>query len=87
MNNKVYFSGLCLTDGIHHISITEESRNYTSFFTPISQYEFPCMPFGLKTAPSHFQKFVNNVIKDLISSGDVVAYKGFSNRDVKISYL
>ena len=74
MNNKAHFFRLDLKDGFHHISIAEESRKYTSFVTPIGQYDFLYMSFGLKTAPSRFQKLVNNVFKDLISSGDVVVY-------------
>lgn len=32
------------------------------------------MPFGLKTAPSTFQRFINNVFADLIKTGDVLVY-------------
>lgn len=32
------------------------------------------MPFGLKTAPSKFQKFANTVLKKLIRSGDIIVY-------------
>lgn len=74
LNNKKYFFRLDLKDAFHHISIAEDSQKYTSFVTPIGQFEFTCMPFGLKVAPSRFQRFINTVFKDLIESGDVVAY-------------
>jgi len=32
------------------------------------------MPFGLKPAPSKFQKLVNIVLSDLIKTGNIVAY-------------
>jgi len=32
------------------------------------------MPFGLKPAPSKFQKFINTMLSDLIKTGDIVAY-------------
>lgn len=74
LSGKKYFSILDLKDGFHHIKIAEESRKYTSFITPFGQYEFLCMPFGLKVAPARFQRFVNEVLKELIVSGDVVVY-------------
>ena len=32
------------------------------------------MPFGLKTAPTRFQRFVNEALKPVMVRGDVVAY-------------
>jgi len=61
LRNKKYFSLLDLKDGFHHIDVKKESVKYTSFVTPLGQFEYKKMPFGLKTAPSKFQKFVNTV--------------------------
>ena len=74
MSNKKYFSLVDLKDGFYHVKIAEDSIKHTSFVTPFSQYEFRCMPFGLKTAPSTFQRFVNTALKELIDSGDATAY-------------
>lgn len=75
MADKKYFTLLDLKDGFHHIKVAEESVKYTSFgLTPLGQYEYLRMPFGLKTAPMRFQKFVNEVLCELIDSGDIVAY-------------
>lgn len=70
LNNKKYFSTLDLKDGFHHISVAEDSIKDTSFITSIGQFEWIKMPFGLKTAPSTFQIFINNVFSDLIKTGD-----------------
>ena len=32
------------------------------------------MPFDIKIGPSVFQKFVNDVLRELITSGDIVGY-------------
>jgi Reverse transcriptase (RNA-dependent DNA polymerase). len=74
LRGKKYFSLLDLKDGFHHISIAEESIKYTSFITPLGQFEYTKMPFGLKTAPSKFQRFVNEVLSELIRSGDIAVY-------------
>lgn len=74
LNNKKYFSTLDLKDGFYHVSMTQESIKCTSFVTPFGQFEFLKMPFGLKPAATKFQRFVCEILKELICSGDVVAY-------------
>ncbi|XP_043258037.1 uncharacterized protein LOC122400580 [Colletes gigas] len=74
LKDKKYFSSLDLKDGFFHISMSAESIKYTAFTTPFGQFEFLRMPFGLKPAPTRFQRYVNEVISDLIRSGDVVVY-------------
>lgn len=72
--DKRYFTLLDLKDGFHHIKVAEDSVKYTSFVTPLRQYEYVKMPFGLMTAPLRFQKFVNEVLREFIDSGDLVVY-------------
>ncbi|XP_011883821.1 PREDICTED: uncharacterized protein K02A2.6-like [Vollenhovia emeryi] len=74
LNEKKYFTVLDLKDGFHHIFVAEDSTRYTAFVTPLGQYEYVKMPFGLKGAPSAFQRWVNQVLKEFIDKGDVVAY-------------
>lgn len=74
LKGKQYFSILDLKDGFFHINMAEESVKYTAFITPFGQFEFLKMPFGLKTAPIRFQKFVNEVIDELIRTGDALVY-------------
>ncbi|XP_077270869.1 uncharacterized protein LOC143902051 [Temnothorax americanus] len=74
LRDKEYFSVLDLKDGFFHIRMSEESIKYTAFVTPFGQFEFVVVPFGLKTAPTRFQKFVNDILQELIREGDVIAY-------------
>lgn len=74
LDGKAIFSLLDLKDGFSHMKVAEDSIKYTAFVTPLGPYEFVCMPFSLKIAPSVFQRFVNNVLRELIDSGDVVVY-------------
>ena len=74
LSNKRYFSLLDLKDGFHHVSVAKDSIKYTSFITPFDKFEYVKIPFGLKTAPSKFQRFINQVLSEVIRSGDVVVY-------------
>ena len=74
VRNKKYFSLLDLKDGFHHIPVAQGSVKYTALVTPLGQFEYLKMPFGLKVAPSQFQRFINIVFSELIETGEVVAY-------------
>lgn len=71
---KKYFTTLDLKDGFFHIKMHENSIKYTSFVTPLGQYEYVRMPFGLKGAPLKFQRFVTNIFRELIEAGDISVY-------------
>ena len=43
------------------IQIQESDRYKTAFTVPFGQYEWNIMPFGLKNAPSEFQKIMNDI--------------------------
>jgi len=53
-----YFTCLDMASGFHQIPIHRDSIEYTVFVIPDGQYEFLTMPFGLKNAPSVFQRAV-----------------------------
>lgn len=67
-----YFTTLDLARGFHQILVREEDRRKTAFSTPSGHYEFVRMPFGLKNAPSTFQRLMNEVLKDHINKTCVV---------------
>lgn len=71
LRDKYHFTLFDLKDGFHHVDVAEESIKYTAFITPLGHFEFLKMPFGLKTAPATFQKFINKIFSDLIRSGDL----------------
>ncbi|XP_056641536.1 uncharacterized protein LOC130448273 [Diorhabda sublineata] len=60
-----YFTTLDLASGFHQIQMSECSIEKTAFNVDGGHYEYLRMPFGLKNAPSTFQRAVNEVLKDI----------------------
>jgi hypothetical protein len=59
-----WFTRLDLTDAFHHIRVPREYRPATAFATHRGTMQFTRMPFGLKTAPSVFQRFMDITFHD-----------------------
>jgi predicted MarR family transcription regulator len=84
-----YFSVIDLQSGFNQIPMHPDSREYTAFNTRYGQYEYHVMPFGLRNAPSTFQRVMNNVLSDLIDKvcvcyiDDILIFGG----DTKDSHL
>jgi hypothetical protein len=68
------FTTIDLKNGFFHVPIEESCTKYTSFVTPSGQYEFLKAPFGLCNSPAVFQRFINNIFRDLIQKDLVLAY-------------
>ena len=50
------FSKLDANSGFHQIVLNPESAELTTFITPFGRYMFKRLPFGILSAPEHFQK-------------------------------
>lgn len=60
-----YLSVLDLKDGFWHVKLDEESQKLCTFATPLGNYKFLRMPFGIKSGPQVFQK------KNHVNFGDI----------------
>jgi hypothetical protein len=63
-----YFSALDCASGYLQVPLAEEDRPKTAFSTSSFHYEYLRMPYGLKSAPSTFQRLMNNVLMGLIGT-------------------
>lgn len=54
--------------------MSETSIPYTSFVTPIGQYEYLKMPFGLTNSPRVFNRYIQLIFHDLICRGKLMVY-------------
>ena len=54
--------------------MTESSIKYTSFITPMGQYEYIQMPFGLTNAPRVFQRYIYNIFRSMIAQNKILIY-------------
>ena len=60
-----YFGLLDLRSGYWQIPVAPEDRAKTAFVTQNGSYEFTRMPFGLKTAPTTFQRAIEVILSGL----------------------
>ena len=66
------FTKLDLRHAYHRVRIREGDEWKTAFRTPFGHFEWLVMPFGLCNAPATFQRFLNDVMRDLLDRGVLV---------------
>jgi len=62
----IIFTRLDLRSAYNLVRVKAGHEYLTAFRTPIGHYEYLVMPFGLRNAPSVFQRFIQDVLNDVI---------------------
>ena len=59
------FTKLDANSGFWQIPLSEQSRPLTTFITPFGRYHFNKLPFGISSAPEHFQRRMSRILEGL----------------------
>ena len=59
------FSKLDANSGFWQIPLSDESKLLTTFITPFGRYCYNKLPFGITSAPEHFQRRMNSLLLGL----------------------
>ncbi|CAL8069840.1 unnamed protein product [Orchesella dallaii] len=59
------FTKLDANSGFYQILLSPESRSLTTFITPFGRYRYRRLPFGITSAPEHFQKRMMDILEGL----------------------
>lgn len=66
LGKSKFFTTLDLKSGFHQIMLAEKDRCKTAFSINNGKYEFCRLPFGLRNAPSIFQRAIDDILRDEI---------------------
>lgn len=66
LSKSKWFSVIDLKSGFHQIPLKESDMRKTAFSVNNGKYEFTRLPFGLKNAPSIFQRALDDILREHI---------------------
>ncbi|MBW0548013.1 hypothetical protein O181_087728 [Austropuccinia psidii MF-1] len=69
ISQAVYINTIDALKGFHHNVVTPKARKYLRVIVHCGVYEYLRMPFGIKNAPSHFQRMMNEIFPEELSEG------------------
>ncbi len=67
VGEAAFLTKLDLAKGFYQVSVQESDKEKTAFITPWGKFQFTKMPFGLRNAPSTFQRLMDCVLAGMTS--------------------
>ncbi|MBW0543409.1 hypothetical protein O181_083124 [Austropuccinia psidii MF-1] len=67
ISQAVYITTMDALKGFHQNAVTPRAREYLRFIVHCGVYKYLRMPFGIKNAPSHFQRMMNEMFPEELS--------------------
>ncbi|MBW0545681.1 hypothetical protein O181_085396, partial [Austropuccinia psidii MF-1] len=74
ISQAVYINNMDALKGFHQTVVTPRARKYLRIIGHCGLYEYLRMPFGIKNAPSHFQRMMNEIFPEELSEGWLIIY-------------
>ncbi|MBW0577647.1 hypothetical protein O181_117362 [Austropuccinia psidii MF-1] len=74
ISQAVYITTIDALKGFHVNVVTPRAREYLRIIVHCGVYEDLRMPFGIKNAPSHFQRMMNEILPEELSEGWLIIY-------------
>ncbi|MBW0517328.1 hypothetical protein O181_057043 [Austropuccinia psidii MF-1] len=74
ISQAVYIRTMDALKGFHQNVVTKRARKYLRIIVCCGVYAYLRMPFGMKNAPSHFQRMTNEIFPEKLSEGWLIIY-------------
>ncbi|MBW0575563.1 hypothetical protein O181_115278 [Austropuccinia psidii MF-1] len=74
ISQAVYIATMDALKGFHKNVLAPRERKYLRIIVHCGVYEYLRMPFGIKNAPSHFQRIMNEIFPEELSEGWLIIY-------------
>ncbi|MBW0524606.1 hypothetical protein O181_064321 [Austropuccinia psidii MF-1] len=74
VSQAVYVTTMDALKGFHQNVVTPRARKYLRIIVHCGVYEYLRMPFGIKNAPSHLQRMMNEIFPEEPSEGWFIIY-------------
>ncbi|MBW0482691.1 hypothetical protein O181_022406 [Austropuccinia psidii MF-1] len=74
ISQEVYIRTMNALEGFHQNVVTPRARKNLRIIVHCGVYEYFRVPFGIKNAPSHFQRMINEIFPEELSEGWLINY-------------
>ncbi|MBW0487457.1 hypothetical protein O181_027172 [Austropuccinia psidii MF-1] len=74
LSKAKYITSMDAFKGLHKNVLMPKTKKLLRIITHCGIYEFLRMPFGIKNAPSHYQRMMNTIFPTYLSQGWLIIY-------------